>query len=147
MGYTHYWRQKRDFTIEEWESIGSAAFAIADNQGSIIDLPIFVSDDEIQFNGIGEDAHEDFYLTRIKRDRYPYETDADITEGMFSFCKTARKPYDAAVCAVLAFVETIAPDAISVSSDGDVCDWRPGLDILINLELPAEMPRCFIEES
>ena len=35
------------------------------------------------------------------------------------FCKTAYKPYDAAVVDLLIEVREVAPDAITLSSDGD----------------------------
>jgi hypothetical protein len=41
----------------------------------------------------------------------------------FSFTKTRGYPYELVVCAVLAAAADRAPDAISVSSDGDPPDW------------------------
>ncbi|PWC64028.1 hypothetical protein TSH7_10065 [Azospirillum sp. TSH7] len=58
-------------------------------------------------------GHESFVLNRTK-DR--------------AFCKTARKPYDLVVCAVLAVAQMVAPDAISVTSDGDSDDWWPAIE-------------------
>ena len=43
----------------------------------------------------------------------------DKTKPSFAFCKTARKPYDLAVCLSLLRIKEIAPDAIELSSDGD----------------------------
>ena len=45
---------------------------------------------------------------------------------VFSFCKTAFKPYDVTVCAALiAFKHRLGPDA-TVSSDGNDPDWEDG---------------------
>ena len=54
-----------------------------------------VNDDGVCFNGIGGNGHEPFCFTR--------EPDSlHGKEGFgFTFCKTAQKPYDEVVCAVL----------------------------------------------
>jgi len=44
------------------------------------------TDEEINFNGVGEDGHENVYIVP--------------NDPSFSFCKTARKPYDKYVVAV-----------------------------------------------
>ena len=53
---------------------------------------------------------------------------------MFDFCKTARKPYDTIVVAILWFLQREFPDHILVSSDGDIDDFqsdegKPGFDL------------------
>ena len=58
----------------------------------------------VRFNGIGDDGHEIFYFN-IK--------DA----GHFTFCKTARKPYDIVVCEVLLILNAYCPH-MTISSDG-----------------------------
>lgn len=73
--------------------------------------PIF-SDTEICFNGdrtSGMD-HETFVVTPDPID--------------FEFCKTARKPYDLMVCAVLISMKKHLVN-FSYSSDGDAEDWAP----------------------
>ncbi len=47
----------------------------------------------------------------------------------FASCKTAFKPYDIAVTAILAAAKMIAPDKIRLSSDGEVKDWAEGTAI------------------
>jgi hypothetical protein len=37
----------------------------------------------------------------------------------FDFCKTARKPYDLAVCLVYMILKRHAPKSVKISSDGD----------------------------
>ena len=84
----------------------------------------------IFFNGCGyEDAdHETFELTP--------------TKNSFSFCKTARKPYDLAVQACLLVAHYHAPSSISFSSDGDADEWQAAIDLVaeatgINFRDPA----------
>lgn len=111
MGYTHYWEQSRDFSKTEWLKIKKSAKEIFDsNKGIVFNWEgkgsPEITDKSIRFNGNSDtgDDHETFELTKKKED--------------FSFCKTARKPYDAVVVKVLSTVRKIAPDAIRLSSDG-----------------------------
>lgn len=69
-----------------------------------------------RFNGLNDDAHETFYV--------------DQGNDEWSFCKTARKPYDVAVTAILAYLEGAHPDKFSVGSDGDSDDWQAGIKLL-----------------
>jgi len=112
-GYTHYWKVKRDFTPQEWSKIKAEAHRLIDaakadgitiKGGDGTSAPE-ISDKEIWINGDdkGDKSHETFTLSKSKDD---------------NFCKTARKPYDAYVVSLLAFAKKIAPDAISVSSNG-----------------------------
>ncbi len=48
-------------------------------------------------------------------------------DDSFNFCKTARKPYDEIVTAILAVVDKLAPGALEIGSDGDESDWEEGL--------------------
>jgi len=125
MGYTHYWRQKRTFTDDEWHTIRIRAESVIDEYRDILcyeeDQPNRkpeVSQTCIRFNGKQDDGHETFYLPR-KREPQPSWDDSPEDEGTFHFCKTAYKPYDAAVVDLLIEVREVAPDAITLSSDGD----------------------------
>jgi hypothetical protein len=121
MGYTHYHPQNRDYTTEEWASLTEAARAIIatsavplareyDEPGT----PPEIDGDRIMLNGIGDDGHETFILRRIR-------------SGEFEFTKTAAKPYDEVVTAILATSHTLAPDALRISSDGNAADWDDGV--------------------
>lgn len=137
MGYTHYWNQKRSFTTAEWRSITAASTAVLTNAAKDgIDLlyeydsnePPLVNEDIIHFNGKGDDGHETFVLTRARRAKFDYEEQSEFNrDGAFEFCKTAQKPYDVAVTAVLLIARHHAPNAITLSSDGDATDWGHGL--------------------
>jgi hypothetical protein len=71
-----------------------------------------ITNDHIVFNGDGSkgEAHESFVLSRVSN----FEG-----ERVFQFCKTARKPYDRYVKAVLIVAQRVAPGALEVSCDGD----------------------------
>lgn len=133
MGYTHYWGATRTFTASEWKDICAATRSILRTSTVQIvreyDRPNErpdVLDHEIIFNGAGDDGHETFWLQR----ELPEEPEYRKGEGDFQFCKTARKPYDEVVVAVLIAVRHIAPDAISWSSDGYLEEHADGLALL-----------------
>ena len=60
--------------------------------------------------------HESFFLT-------PETTN-------WNFCKTARKPYDLLVCAVLLSAYNIL--GYELSSDGGFEDWQPAIDFYLD---------------
>jgi hypothetical protein len=135
MGYTHYFDQQRDLTATEFAQIGEAARKIiAKSNVRIVreyDLPDElpeITDEFIAFNGVGNDGHETMWLQ-------------PKSEG-FAFCKTARKPYDVAVVALLCAVHAIAPDAYRIGADGDVDDWEDGAALAreacpaLNIQIP-----------
>lgn len=68
----------------------------------------------VWFNGTDEDgmSHETFAI---------YEDEAS-----WSFCKTARKPYDLLVCACLIAAGKIL--GYKINTDGDLADWKPAFD-------------------
>ena len=82
-----------------------------------------INNELISFNGDGENglAHETFL----------YNFDAKPFK--FEFCKTARKPYDQAVClCLLALANNI--EGFEFSSDGDKEDWQPAIDFYLGME-------------
>ena len=80
-----------------------------ENQGE----PPVVSVAGIYFNGIACNAHEDFFLPRVMEAGYRGD------KYRFNFCKTARKPYDVAVGAIMLSMHHHAPGAWDLDSDGD----------------------------
>lgn len=117
MGYTHYFKTKQDIHQTTWDSYFIPAVKLilkeAEKQGTEITgshgeagtIPEFTSD-YIMFNGLGEDAHETMTIERKAADFY--------------FCKTARKPYDAACVAVAVLAAKLFnKDYFEWSSDGD----------------------------
>ena len=119
MGYTHYWRGGK-VDADVWTKITTDVNKLIEQS----EVPLqheydepgtkpLVNEETIFFNGAGDDGHETFFIK-------PTGTD-------FEFCKTAYKPYDKIVTAVLAVIKEHAGDAIRVSSDGDEKDWQEGL--------------------
>ena len=145
MGYTHYWRQQRDFTDTEWQELTRLTKLItADGVDVIfrdaITVPpsdeFNINNEEIRFNGYGEEGHETFLITKKKRAKRQYEEqEAYDRQGAFEFCKTAHKPYDKYVTAVLCALYNIEVKEwplgdgkiMSISSDGNTEDWTEGL--------------------
>lgn len=110
-GYTHYWRNPDGFSDQQWKKLVAEAkkiLAAAKKDGIKIagldgtGQPEF-DDDHIAFNGVGAESHEDCWIWK--------------RGGDFKFCKTAEKPYDAAVVSVLAAAKKINPK-FHPSSDG-----------------------------
>ena len=143
MGYTHYWRQLRDFTDTEWQELTRLAKLItADGQGILANeydeenSKPTIDNEQIRFNGIGDNGHETFIITKKKRAKREYEEqEAYDRQGAFEFCKTAHKPYDKYVTAVLCALYNIKVEEwplgdgkiMSISSDGNTEDWTEGL--------------------
>ena len=124
MGYTQYWNTTRSFTPTEWENIRSRTKKYLSEVDHLVAGPDgtgkpMLDFNSIDFNGVGDDSYESFNLRRV---RYGYEDWMDRRqyelEGEFNFCKTALKPYDAAVIEVLKIARDCAPTAIKLSSDG-----------------------------
>jgi hypothetical protein len=64
-------------------------------------------------------SHEIFILTRKAWQQEGHRKDEDT---LFSFCKTARKPYDLMVQACLILYKHYFP-YVSICSDGDMDEW------------------------
>jgi len=144
MGYTHYINADRSFTRGEWSGIVQdvpKVFAYCEQHN----IPLkweydskrgpIVNGDTIRFNGVGEDGHETFYYQRKMKG--------------FWFCKTARKPYDLAVCVVLLMLSQAA-GFIHLSSDGGLEDgWDEAIKAYKEIfgHMPPMMPEFLMETS
>lgn len=132
MGYTHYWYRVPELPEREWRSFLKDAIAILGRSGARLvkeynepGQPPMVTPDLICFNGVGEEGHETFYFPRIE-DKREIVSDKKHKGFAFAFCKTAQKPYDAAVCAVLLAAKRAFGQMITISSDGEWEEWEPG---------------------
>lgn len=120
MGYAHCWEQKVAADPAQWAAITSdfqrllAHSPVPIVQDSDDSTPPIVDEHEVFFNGAGADGYETMALYRAG-------------SGFYS-CKTARKPYDLLVTALLILVRHHAPGVCSISSDGNAADWQPTLD-------------------
>jgi len=141
MGYTHYWDQSRDFTDAEWKNIKLKATNLLLNPSGdaqdILDTdkkgdPWVISNDIIKFNGKNYDdlSHETFLLEKKKGDVPDWSSDEVKKKGVvFNFCKTAEKPYDKYVTAMLILADNIAPGVLHITSDGWFHEWREGFEL------------------
>ena len=110
MGYTHYCKKEKGYEGSEgYEEALPIIKEILKRHADIIQFeynnderPI-CNDDLIRFNGIEDEGNETFlFLNEMEE---------------FSFCKTARKPYDVVVCECLIVLNHFMPYLI-VGSDG-----------------------------
>ncbi len=112
MGYTNYWNQFRDFTDEEWAQIKNQIEYV----GAVMDNVVIVYGvDFISFNGMGEESHEDFVLSK-KQMLSPNDVRMNRPYA-FNFCKTAEKPYDIGVWYLLTWIYHNTDNAIAISRD------------------------------
>ncbi len=128
MGYTHYWTQTKNLSPAAMTEIGQTVRKIIaaapdvvirgwDGAGKpTIDL------ETISLNGDGVLAHETFAINAVRS--LPYDGADDDRLG-WSFCKTAYKPYDVVVTAIL----TCLADrhGFTVESDGEAHEWANGV--------------------
>lgn len=100
MGHSHGWNRQIRPDDAQWAQIRIDVIAImkasgiplAGPDGTAASLP-GAAGGPIHFDGVGADAHENFRITQDGQDR--------------EFCKTARKPYDVVVAAVLCYLGSV----------------------------------------
>lgn len=155
MGYTHYYRRKIDGSnlpeayarfregaekiILECQATG---ITIADGFGERAGY-WENTESRVAFNGLGENAHETFSWDAVCPSQPVYRLNDPM---YFDFCKTAEKPYDAAVTACLLWLKECYGDAVEISSDGYWEEWRAGRDIFREVfGYDAKAP--FVEET
>ena len=135
MGYTHYWYRKPELnTAEQYGRLALDAkllFAeaknrglkIADWYGETLDAHE-LSEGRISFNGWRDESHESFIWDAI-----PTLKDWDDNGETFDFCKTAHKPYDQLVTAMLLRAKYHYGDAVRLASDGFLDNWILGVNL------------------
>lgn len=144
--YTHRYKQIKSASERQWKKITTDVqtllehlpvasesagghyniyrLIVTDGTGRPGTLPI-VSDSEIALNGIAgkvDLSHETFFITKEKKKM----TDSD-------YCRTARKPYDLVVCAILIVLQKHAASVWKISTDGSVEDWDPAREWVENV--------------
>ena len=139
MGYTHYWKFKKhpkyvNDGCKKFKSAVELLKSCLEKVPKELDIerydyktnsfvePTFDSRNII-FNGDASSGydHESFYVT----------LDDDDDDFEFNFCKTARKPYDVAVCLALLCLKKEFDDDFSYSSDGTIDNYGWKLAIKI----------------
>lgn len=150
MGYTHYWKDVKfndlnsvniDFKLfkklikKNYKYVYTAGNKYSRKDLIIqrecdIDLPIDLNSDYCIFNGKEENGHETFCVSD--------ETD-------FTFCKTARKPYDFFVTAYLMILANSEGFKGKISTDGNIDDWKWCYDRLVHYGLVTKELTQLIE--
>lgn len=121
MGYTHYWKNSTPASAADWLQFTAAASRVIHRARYVNKIKLacwngtgapVVNNSEVGFNGRDPEAFESFRIAR--------------GDSASDFCKTGRRPYDAAVVGVLIVAAHTLP-GFSWSSDGDPEDHAEGL--------------------
>ena len=94
-----------------------AQIALADGSGEVGTSPEF-TDTVICLNGVAPADYETFALEKAPECPKHQREDYAKGEGIFACCKTEYRAYDAVVVSILFMAQSIAGEAITVSSDG-----------------------------
>ncbi|KAF7971597.1 hypothetical protein HWV62_15519 [Athelia sp. TMB] len=147
MGYTHYWFKLGRHNPQQWEEIfprlsKDAALLIAASgvaiAGSAGEGEPYLNEDTIALNGSENHggSHESFILRR------------GGVGSRGGFCKTAEKPYDVVVTAILIRAAQLLGEQYmaeggkgEISSDGNWGQWNSGRQ-LVDKVFPGEEIFC-----
>ena len=137
MGYTHYNYRPRKNAGSAYmygklaldaKAICEHAYTIGiklgDWSGENGTSPQF-TEGEFSLNGIDDMSHETFTWKALPTQSEWRKDEPEI----FDFCKTAMKPYDAVVTAILIRAKEIYGSCVSISSDGDWSEWKDGREL------------------
>lgn len=125
MGYTHYFKQNKAVNDQQWDAFekdAKIALAYIQNEVGVVLMSndsngILINNERVNLNGdeVNDLDHETFYIEKDYRD--------------FNFCKTARKPYDLAVCSLLLLAHHHMPDHYDIGSDGGFEEWQKPMEL------------------
>lgn len=107
MGYTHYFKLKK-LSKANFDKVAKDVKIIETALKGMVPLTNNTNDKVIDLNGVGANQHENLWLEK--------------SGDGFNFCKTARKPYDIAICLALLSLKFHATNT-EISSDGDNEEW------------------------
>ncbi len=120
MGYTHYW-SSRTIEPQVWGQITDAVARI---------IELAESRDIIVITGPDGTGRPEITKDLISLNGNPDHESLYIERGSpTSFYKTAQKPYDDVVTAILAVVGHFTGGAFEVRSDGDAGEWSNGMKL------------------
>jgi hypothetical protein len=138
MGYTHYWNRDESLLSPEdyrefysqFTRLAVKVIQTAEEQGIELADPSGehlgawrVDGESVRLNGYGEDSYESFVWEKV----CPETQDWSREIGYFDFCKTAQKPYDVVVTALLLAAREAYGSAVRISSDGSPSEWEYGV--------------------
>lgn len=125
MGYTHYFKQNKPVSNEQWKSFQEDAEIVlkqVQNQYGIVlmsndDNGVLINSERVNLNGDESQGldHETFFMEKDYRE--------------FNFCKTARKPYDLAVCSLLLLAHEHMKGHHDIGSDGGFEEWQEAMEL------------------
>ena len=124
MGYTHYYYLNRCGNEQAFEQAKKEIGHML-SESKLVDKTAKPDN----FNGIGEEAHETFWLPKTLREQTGGDDFTKNNTYHFHFCKTARKDYDILVVASLVILKNNIKDDIELSSDGDFEEWHEGMEL------------------
>jgi len=137
MGYTHYNYRPRKNAGSAYmygklaldakaicEHAYTVGIKLGDWSGENGTSPQF-TEGEFSLNGIDDMSHETFTWKAMPTQVEWRKNEPEI----FDFCKTAQKPYDAVVTAILIRAKEIYGSCVSISSDGDWSEWQDGRNL------------------
>lgn len=107
--------------------LGDAMGNKPEKSASTTFMGLICDNEHLIFNGLDGDSHETFDFSRTKDTwllRSPESPD-------FSFCKTARKPYDKVIVAILKLADHCF-EGFSWSSDGGEDEHKEGTILLVD---------------
>lgn len=135
MGYTHYFPglTATPAVIEDAKKIiNTSSVTICGPLGQ--GLPVLNEADGIWLNGfeLADEDYETFHLRGTSEPEHP---------DLSAFCKTAHKPYDAVVTAILisAAVRSLEDAQGQVRSDGQWSNWAAGVEMYEQAVRPLTM--------
>lgn len=123
MGYTHYWTFKKSPAkiADGKEKFTNAVALFKEGLKKLQDIPLgngmgegepIITDTAVRFNGKAPEVYETCYIA--------------IESKGFDFCKTARQPYDPAVCLLLLCMADAFGDDFEYWSDGNIENGEEG---------------------
>ena len=148
MGYTHYWRRNTVLPVALFGKFVVDCVKLSEHLPEGIKLgnglgegsPVFNSN-EVIFNGAEPESYETFHLPKVFK---PEKWETPNNGKYFSFCKTARRPYDIMVAGCLFAAQHIFGDRFIFSSDGDEGELQEGYEFWLKVCQP-ESPAPLIE--
>jgi hypothetical protein len=132
MGYTHYWKFKKSPMRMRTEGEVKFESAVESIKKCIAELPDKIGDEPLKLCG-GDGTGEPIFSNTLVCFNGDGSCDNDHetcyisleSEG-FDCCKTARKPYDVAVCITLICFSHWFGDNFEYGSDGDIENGEEG---------------------
>lgn len=132
MGYTNYYKihaqENNSFPIEFVNGVRliveNSPCKIVGWDNEDLESKAEITETRIALNGAGDEGHESFIMN-------PFYTD-------FDFCKTAQKPYDVVVKAILLFAErkfSILQENFSFDGNRNEKEFRGAVALLKKLKL------------